>query len=129
MTVGGPVPYATVMQRVVHGEDKSFVVFEHGTIVVFVKAAPDRDLRADAAELMKKYGPVSVGSPSGDFSVIELRNGLGWAVTSHHPDIFTLVLPEEVSTAESDLSIGLVGRAKRADDAERLTVVHVKDAR
>jgi len=121
--------YARVMSAVLSGHGKSFVVFEHGSVVVLVSAPPGADLAAEATRLMQEHGPVAVGSPAGDFGVITLPDGRGWAVTSHHPDILTLVLPHEVSEAPTDLSVGLYGRAKRNQDASEPRVIHVQDGR
>jgi hypothetical protein len=120
--------YAALFKRVVSGPGKSFVVFEHGTIVVFAGAAKELDLRAAAIELMKDYGPVHVGSPAGDFGVVSLPDGLGAAVTCHHNDILTLMTPDDLEGV-SELAIGVIGRGKRGLDAEELNVVHVHDAR
>ena len=109
------------------GAHKSWVVFENGTCVIVVKPAPD--LERQATTLLRKWGPVHVGSPAGDFSTVTLDNGVGWVVTCHHNDILTLVLLNEIDEGASDLEIGLFGRSKRAKDASDLRVVHVDDNR
>jgi hypothetical protein len=121
--------YVATMRRVLRGTGKSFIVFERGTVVVVVGAEPDVDLAARAVALLSEWGPVHVGTPAGDFNVITLPDGLGWAVTCHHPDIITLVALGEAPGGALDLLVGLLGRSKRAEDAERLSVVHVEDAR
>ncbi len=106
---------------------KSWVLFEHGTCVILME--PADDLAAQAMELLRDWGPVHAGASFGDFGVIELPAG-GWAVTGHHPDILTHVGPAEVGPDEtSDLSVGLLGRSKRDQDAEDLRVIHVEDRR
>jgi hypothetical protein len=108
------------------GPSKSWVLFENGTCVVF--AEPDGDLTERATELLRKFGPVRVGSSAGDFSVITPDDIPGWVVTSHHPDVLTYVAIDEVDRPD-DLTIGLRGRAKRNEDGHSLTVVYVEDAR
>ena len=121
--------YAELMATVLTGEGKSFVVFEHGSVVVFVDAAADADLAADALALLADMGPVAIGGPAGDFSVISLPDGRGWAVTSHHTDLLTLVLPGEVDEGAEVVRVGLYGRSKRGQDAAEPVVVHVHDGR
>jgi hypothetical protein len=72
------------------------------------------------------------GTPGGDFSTIELEDGLGWVVTCQHPDILTYVAPEapdDDTPGGDDLMIGLTGRAMRDADAHELIVVHIEDRR
>jgi hypothetical protein len=117
-----------VWRRVIVDARKSWVLFENGTCVVLAES--QEDLAAQAVALMREWGPVHAGSPAGDFSVIELPDGLGWAVTCHHDDILTLVGPDEVSgEGADDLVIGLLGRSKRHEDSEGLVVIHVEDRR
>jgi hypothetical protein len=111
----------------IRGADKSWVVFEHGTCVVLPE--PEEDLAAQATALLKEYGPVHVGTPAGDFNVITLESGLGWVVTTHHPDVLNFVGRDEVSPGTADVMIGLLGRSRRAQDAGELRVLHVEDRR
>jgi hypothetical protein len=114
-------------RRIIIGEYKSWALFSNGTCVILMQ--PGADLRRQALELLKTYGPVHAGSPAGDFSVITLDDDPGWVVTSHHPDILTYVSPDEVSEQSNDLVIGLLGRSKRDLDASELLVIHVEDNR
>jgi hypothetical protein len=117
-----------VWRRIVVGDSKSWVLFSHGTCVIIMQ--PKADLLAQAVELMREYGPVHVGSPAGDFSVITLTAHPGWAVTCHHNDILTYVAPEELSADKrDDVMIGMFGRGKRDCDASELEVIHVEDKR
>lgn len=121
-------PLVEVWRKVIVGADKSWVLFKNGTCVILME--PAADLGAQAVELMKECGPVYPGSPAGDFSTIDLTNAPGWAVTSHNNDILTYVDPEEVGDANpSDLVVGLIGRAKRDQDAHELEVIHIEDKR
>lgn len=121
--------YADTMRAVLRGDGKSFVVFASGTVVIFVDAAREADLAAAARELLAEWGPVYAGSPAGDFSTMVLPDDRGWAVTCHHPDVLTLVVPDEAPPTATDLTIGLLGRAKRDRDAAALDVIHVEDRR
>ena len=120
-------PLVHVWQSIIIGDNKSWVLFENGTCVILMQ--PEDDLAAQATALLKEWGPVHVGSPAGDFSTIALEDGVGWVVTSHHNDILTFVSPDEVGDDPSDLSVGLLGRSKRDQDADALSVIHVEDKR
>jgi hypothetical protein len=113
---------------IIHGPEKSWVLFAHGTCVILM--APQGHLAAQATELLRERGPVHPGSSFGDFGTITLEGGAGWVVTCHHDDILTYVGPDEVSPEQAnDLAVGLLGRAKRGQDAEELRVLHVEDRR
>jgi hypothetical protein len=113
-------------RKIIVGEGKSWVLFAHGTCVILM--APSQDLAAQATALLKEWGPVVVGTPAGDFDVIELQAAPGWVVTSHHPDILTYVGPEEFEEGQvpQDMIIGLTGRSKRDQDAAELQVIHIE---
>jgi hypothetical protein len=114
-------------RRIIIGEHKSWALFSNGTCVILMQ--PEVDLRRQAVEMMKTYGPVHAGTPAGDFSIINLDDDPGWVVTSNHPDIMTYVSPDEVTERSNDLVIGLLGRSKRDLDAAELMVIHVEDNR
>ncbi len=117
-----------IFRNIIAGDTKSWVLFANATCVILAK--PEANLAERATELMKEHGLVRVGSFQGDFGTIKLINDPGWAVTCHHPDIFTYVSPNELGTGEgSDLGIGLLGRSKRDQDAKELHIIHVEDRR
>ncbi len=116
-----------IWNKIIVGEEKSWVLFENGTIVILME--PELDLRNQAISLMEKFGKVSAGNPAGDFSVINLSNDEGYAVTCHHPDILTYVSPSEIEENAEDWKIGLVGRSKRNEDAHDLEIIHIEDNR
>jgi hypothetical protein len=111
-------------RSIIVGENKSWVLFEHGTCVIFTNATGD--LAKQATDLLAEWGPVQVGTDAGDFDVVELAEHPGWVVTCHHPDILTYVDQEEVGAQAAEIMIGLIGRSKRDQDAHELTVVHVE---
>ena len=87
-----------------------------------------------ALKLIKKWGPVYIATPSGDFSVITLDQPLGWVVTCHHPDILTYVNKNEVDFDEiknnrEELIVGLLGRSKRDLDSKIPIIIHIEDKR
>ncbi|GAA3062001.1 hypothetical protein GCM10020254_02330 [Streptomyces goshikiensis] len=115
-----------VWQRLLADPRKSWVLFEHGTCVVLT--APAGELAVQAGEILAEFGPVSAGSPAGDFSVIDLKDAEGWVVTGHHNDVLTYVAPDEPHE-QSHIVVGLFGRSKRHQDGTELRVVHVEDKR
>ncbi|MEM7408333.1 MAG: hypothetical protein AAF458_23795 [Pseudomonadota bacterium] len=115
------------LRAVIAGDEKSWVLFQHGTCVIVME--PDPDLESQAVELLKVWGPAQPGASAGDFSTIDLGDDAGWVVTSHHKDIFTYVAPDEAGADPTELSVGMYGRFKRGEDAASLTVVHVEDKR
>lgn len=114
-------------RSIIRGAEKSWVLFENGTCVILMQ--PEDDLEAQAKAILAEYGPVYPGTPQGDFSVIHPDNYPGWVVTCHYNDILTYVGPDDAGDDAQDLTIGLLGRQKRDDDAHELTVIHVEDKR
>ncbi|MFE2586900.1 hypothetical protein [Streptomyces sp. NPDC059378] len=115
-----------IWQRLLTDPGKSWVLFEHGTCVVLT--APEGDLADQATGILREFGPVHVGSPAGDFGVIDLKDAEGWVVTGQHNDVLTYVGPDEPHE-RSDIAIGVFGRSKRHRDGTELHVVHVEDKR
>ena len=112
--------------RKIVGNQKSWVVFKHGTCVVV--ADPKGDLAARAIEILKKWGPAHAGSTGGGLNVNQVTECPGWLVTGEHPDVMNYVGPEEGGN-NLGLQIGLTGRMKRDKDSKQLEVVHVEDKR
>lgn len=119
--------FGAIWQRIIVGDDKSWVAFANGTCVI-VMAPAAGDLAAQATALLAEWGPVHVGTPSADFNVITLPDDAGWVVTCHHPDVLTFVAPDEVAVP-NELVVGMMGRSRRDDDAAEPRVVHVADRR
>src|SRR5690349_8614220 len=113
---------------IIQGDDKSWVLFEHGTCVILMQ--PEADLAAQAKALLAEWGPVHVGTDSADFNVVKLENDRGWVVTCHHPDILTYVTADEDEAEEpAEIMVGLMGRSMRDEDAKELKVIHIEDKR
>ncbi|WP_080058748.1 hypothetical protein [Spirosoma aerolatum] len=106
---------------------KDWVLFANGTYVI-IEDSTIADKPKTAIELMKKYGPIHVGSPAADFGVISLIHTEGWVVNGHYAAMYTYVHPSELGKeAPSDLEIGLKGRAKRDMDGKGPKVIYVND--
>lgn len=116
-----------IWKKIIVGNEKSWVLFENGTIVILME--PESDLQNQAISLIKEFGKVSVGNSAGDFSVINLSNDEGYAITCHHPDILTYVSASEIEEDSEDWKIGLIGRSKRDCDAQEMKIIHVQDNR
>ena len=114
-------------REIVLGDEKSWVLFQHGTCVILTQ--PEPDLAAQATEIMREWGPVHAGSSAGDFSTITLSDYPGWVVTGHHPDMLNYVSPDDVGEEAEDLAVGLAGRSVRNQDGEAPQVVHIEDKR
>ncbi len=115
-------------RSIIVGDDKSWVLFEHGTCVILVK--PEGDPAEQAKKLLSEWGPVHAGSSYGDFDVVHLDSLSGWVVTCHHPDILNYVPPEEFDEEEPpEVMIGMIGKSARGQDAEELNVLYVEDKR
>jgi len=116
-------------RALIQGEQKSWVLFEHGTCLILMQ--PEADLAAQARQIMAAWGPVQVGTPSADFNVIALPDPPGgWVVTGHHPDMLNYVAPGDGSGPRPpDLVVGLIGRGSRDQDAQGLRIVHIEDKR
>src|SRR5208283_2416652 len=118
-----------IWRRLILGDQKSWVLFEEGTVVVLSKPG-DGDLAAQAKTLMSNWGVVNISTSSGDFTVDGVKGVPGWVVSCHHPDILTYVSPDEVGGSKAkEVAVGLYGRSKRDTDARSLTVIHVEDKR
>jgi len=121
--------FTDIWKQLIIDEEKSWVAFSNGTCVILTK--PHDNLKNRAIQIMKKWGPVYIGSSAGDFSTINLSGFPGWIVTCHHPDIIIYVSPDEIPDNQKpdEVLVGIVGRDKRDQDAKQLEVIHVEDRR
>jgi hypothetical protein len=85
-----PIDPVEVLRRNIR-PGRAWVLFANGTYVVFTK--PVAEMKSAALELLRRWGPVHVGSPAADFSVIGLTGVPGWVVTGHHRDVLTYRRP------------------------------------
>jgi hypothetical protein len=116
-----------VWKKILEHSGASWVLFSNGTCVLVRE--PSHDLAAQARAILLEWGPVAAGSPHGDFMVHRLKSFPGWLIGCHHPDILTHVGLDEVEAGSSEVTIGLIGREKRRQDARDPKVVHVDDSR
>lgn len=116
-------------RTIIKGDQKSWVLFEHGTCLILMQ--PEADLAAQAQQIMSTWGTVIAGSAAADFNVISLPNPPGgWIVVGHHPDMINYIASEDLTAPDSSrLKIGLLGRENRDQDAHSLKIVHVEDKR
>lgn len=114
-------------RKIILGAEKSWALFESGTVVILMQ--PETDLSLQAIRIMQESGEVVIGTPAGDFSVIKLEEDPGWVVAYDHPDILNYVSQEEAGEDANDWKIGLRGRSKRDEDATDLNVIYVEDKR
>lgn len=116
-------------RTIIRGDQKSWVLFEHGTCLILMQ--PEADLVAQAQQIMSTWGTVIAGSAAADFNVLSLPDPpWGWIVAGHHPDMLNYVSPVDfIDSNPSHLKIGLSGRENRDLDAHSLKVVHIEDKR
>lgn len=110
----------SIYKRVIDPKLQNWVVFDQGTCVIIYH--PSKDLKTEATEVLQKYGTVTPGSESADFTVTKVDNG--WIVTGNQPGILNYVSEEEGRNKE-DYEIGLIGRNKKEQDSKDLKIVHI----
>ncbi|CAI8808629.1 hypothetical protein [Chryseobacterium sp. IT-36CA2] len=107
---------------------QDWVLFENGTYIIFDDISTIKDVKGEAIQLMKEFGPVSAGGPAGDFSVIHLNLTDGWLVSGHGYGMYTYVHPSELDNeSPNDLEIGLYGRSKRDSDGQNPEIIHINN--
>lgn len=105
---------------------KDWVLFENGTYIIFDNLIGIDSMEEEAIRLMKEFGPVSAGNPSGDFSVTYLKDVKGWSISGHGYGMYTYVNPLELdNNSPSDVEIGIYGRSKRDKDGKHPKIIHV----
>lgn len=108
---------------------QDWVLFENGTYIIFDDISTIRDIKEEAINLMKEFGPVSAGGSAGDFSVIHLNLTEGWLVSGHGYGMYTYVHPSELdNVSPNDLEIGLYGRSKRDSDGQNPEIIHINNS-
>lgn len=110
-----------IYKKVIEPKLKHWVIFENGTCVIIYNLKGD--LKTEAIEVLKKYGSVTAGTSSADFTVLKVDQG--WIVAGDQPGILNYVSEEEGRGLE-DYEIGLIGRNKRKQDIDNLNVLHIE---
>ncbi len=114
--------FIEIYKRVIEPKLKHWVIFENGTCVIVYNLKGD--LKTEAIEVLKKYGTVSAGTPSADFTVLKVDQG--WIVTGDQPGILNYVSEHEGRYLE-DYEIGLLGRDKKEQDSKELKTVYINN--
>ena len=107
-----------IYRKIIDPKISNWVVFEHGTCVILYH--PQGDLKIQAIEILQKYGLVTPGTSSADFTVIKVDED--WVVAGDRPGILNYVSKEEGDYKE-DYEIGLIGRDKKEQDLKELKII------
>ncbi|OGH11967.1 MAG: hypothetical protein A2857_05975 [Candidatus Levybacteria bacterium RIFCSPHIGHO2_01_FULL_36_15] len=116
-----------IYKKIIIDPSMSWVLFKNGTCAMLLE--PQNDIKTQAIQILRTHGPVTAGTPSGDFEVTKTPEINGWIVTGNYPGIMMYVSSEEAGNKKSDFEIGMIGRTKRELDAKELEVVYVEDKR
>lgn len=124
ITTKTPMPQSSeelidTYRKVIEPKLKDWVVFSNGTCVIIYNHPSD--LKNEATEVLKKYGTVTPGSESADFTTTKIDSG--WIVTGNQPGILNYV-PEDEGREKEDYEIGLLGRNKKELDSKELKVIY-----
>lgn len=114
-----------IYKKVVTDPLMNWVLFKNGTCVMLLE--PQKDIKAQATQILQKHGVVIAGTSSGDFEVTKISEINGWVVTGDYPGIMVYVSDDEADSKKSDFEIGMIGRTKRETDAKVLEVVYVEE--
>lgn len=109
-----------VYKKVIEPKLQNWVVFENGTCVIIYNHK--MDLKEEATEVLKKYGNVTAGTPSADFTVMKV--GPGWIVTGDQAGILNYVAENE-GEGKEEPEIGLIGRNKKEQDSKELKIIYI----
>src|SRR5262249_45727914 len=100
------------------GVGGAWVLFKNGTCVTL--ADPGADPAAEAVAILQQLGRAGARSAFADFAcTVEVPDGSGWVVASHHADINTFVGRGEVAGDPPDEAVGRFGRSKREQDVRQ----------
>lgn len=108
-----------IYKKVIEPKLKDWVVFEHGTCVIIYH--PPKNLKAEAIEVLKRYGQVQPGTSTADFNVLKVDQG--WIVAGDQPGVLNYVFEDEGKEKE-DYEIGLLGRNKKEQDSKELKAIY-----
>ena len=99
---------------------RTIYVFRNGTGVYSGESMSE----SEAVEMMRTWGPVEVGTPSGDFHVAAVESPVsGFAVRYHHPQIVSVAPRSEYPPDWSKVLAGSMIRLSRDMDSRDLHVV------
>lgn len=109
-----------VYKKVIEPKLKNWAVFENGTCVIIYNHK--NGLKAEATEVLKKYGQIIPGTPSADFTILKIDSG--WIVAGDQAGILNYVSEEE-GRGKEDPEIGLIGRNKKEQDTKELGIIYL----
>jgi hypothetical protein len=105
---------------------QNWSLFSNGTYIIVEEEKDIRNIKEYSLHQISNYGPVYVGGPAGDFSVIALTKVEGWSISGHGYGIYTYVHPDEITDSEvDDITIGLFGRQKRQKDSDEKNIIYI----
>lgn len=109
-----------IYKKIIDPKFKDWVVFESGTCVIIYNH--QMDLKEEARGILKKYGAVTPGTESADFTIMKVEPG--WIVTGNQPGILNYVSEDEGGGKE-DFEIGLIGRNKKELDGKESKIIYI----
>ncbi|HLO87340.1 MAG TPA: hypothetical protein VK203_20365 [Nostocaceae cyanobacterium] len=123
MVDGDKIEY---VRLAVHSDLPNWVLFTHGTFIIFADVTDEDDLEQQAIDILREHGEVRIGESSADFQVTTLSTTVGWVVRGNVPGLYVYVHPTELDSDDpDDLEVGLFARVIRQTDFEDLEVLHV----
>ena len=116
------------VKKAISPQFKDWVLFSNGTYIIFEDTAI-KDKAAKAIDIMKKFGPVHVGTPAGDITVTDLKYTDGWVVGGDFYGMYTYVHPKQLEqrgiSDPTNLEVGIVGRHFRDRDGKELKIIYI----
>jgi len=81
----------------------------------------NKDLEAEAKEVLQKYGQIYPGTSTADFTVTKIDDG--WIVSGDQPGIINYVSEDE-GKGKEDFELGLIGRNQKELDSKELKIIY-----
>lgn len=104
---------------------RNWVVFKHGTYIIFDSIEGITDVQAEAVRLLTQHKPKRPADKNWDFKITELNNTVGWSVFGNGYGIYTYIHPLEVSMHPNPQELGAYGKAKRALDEANPEIIFI----
>lgn len=123
-----PEQLVTAVQGALMSGYNDWVLFQHGTYIVFDNIDTISDVVQAAQALLQQYRPKRAMDTNWSVSVTDLDQVEGWSVFGNGYGIYTLVHGSELPGSPSPQQIGAFGKAKRALDEQNPQVAYVSSA-
>lgn len=120
-----PKRLLTYVQSAIIPIYKDWVVFEHGTYVIFDNIDTVPDIQKSALAHLKAYTPKTVLDNNWDFTISDLDETDGWSVYGNGYGIYTFVHATELSMGASPLQVGAYAKTKRALDEKNPKIIFI----